>query len=57
MMTDETPSSDDLETWVKRQPLDVLARLPNVPERRWAEDLIRLAHDLARQARERRPDR
>lgn len=53
-MTDtKLPDHQEIERWIKQQPLEVIARLPDSIERREAERLIRAAEDVAHVARER----
>jgi hypothetical protein len=46
------PDHAEIEKWVKHQPLEVIARLPDSIERREAERLIRAAETVAHVARE-----
>lgn len=50
-------SHADIEKWMKDQPTDLLARLPDNIESREAARLIDVATDLAHQSREKKSDR
>lgn len=50
-------SHEDIEKWMRDQPIDVLARIPDNVESREAARLIDVAAELAHQAREKKPDR
>lgn len=55
-MTD-VPSNEELSRWIGAQPRDVLARLPDCPERTEARQHIDRAEALAHEAREKhRPE-
>lgn len=56
-MSDQAISHEDIDRWVRHQPLDTVNKLPDCTESREAKRLIDVVADLAHAARERKADR